>query len=58
MRNLTKSDAEFIKRKIAEGKTVIIEWCIPYEKGHLVEQVERVLLNALFTKKEIWFVQE
>lgn len=32
---------------IAEGKTVVIEWHTPYERGNKVEIVERVRWDGL-----------
>ncbi len=47
MRTFKMADVEMIERKIEVGKTVEIEWHVPYEKGTNIGIVQSVRWDGL-----------
>ena len=47
MKTFRMADVEKIEKMIADGKTVVIEWHTPYERGNKVETVEKVRWDGL-----------
>lgn len=47
METFRMADVEKIEKMIADGKTVVIEWHTPYERGNKVETVEKVRWDGL-----------
>lgn len=47
MKVFRMADIEKIEKMLTEGKTVVVEWHTPYEKGNKIETVKYVRWDGL-----------